>query len=514
MPSSLPPIRLCILVEDGHVHSLESSASCLRTRANVSVILAVLSGDGSGGRLRHNIQQRYHSEVRVAEPETLRRFGHRRQNGTFYTVFLPGGDWLSDDALAVVAERASQHGPDLIYFDEDRIDARGHLSEPRFKPDPSYEYLTHSDYVGDLLCIKDTTLSEYGGIDLTDYSSARYRIVLRAFSDSKSIEHVALPLYHARPRKRPARHVPVLRQHFKDKGEDVSINEIAANAYRVKRNIRDNPKVTIVIPFRDRPELLRQCLQSIISRTDYDNYEVLGVSNRSQSLLVYEVMQEFVQRDERIGFVEYNIPFNFSALVNHGVDHASGDYIVLMNNDITVINTDWLQALLEHGQREEIGVVGAKLLYPNDTIQHAGLSIQQSGYIAHLHKHYPSSAAGYMNRLICTQNVSAVTAALCLFSRQLHLELGGFDETRFTVALNDVDFCLRAISRGYSNVFTPHCLACHHESLSRGYEDTIEKANRFRRERETFAGLYKHLLHRADPYYNPNLDQHRDDFSY
>lgn len=509
-------VKLCILVDDQNIVKLKSSISCLSGHPTVEVSLAVLSVSLSTRAIRRYILRRLGNDVNVVDLESLSHYGLHwlETGGSSYSVFLPGGDWLSDDALSRISQQAAKNGPDFIYFDEDQINERGHLTEPKFKPDPSYEYLMHSDYIGDLLCIKNSTLAEYGGINLNDYYSDRYRLLLRAFSDSKLIEHIPLPVYHARKKARIPDAESVLKEHFQDKEEQVSIHRIDTNAYRIKRKIHDNPKVTIIIPFRDRPQLLRQCLESVIGITSYDNYEVLGVSNKSQALAVYEVMTEFANRDLRIRFIEHNIPFNFSALVNYGVSHALGDYIVLMNNDITVINNDWLCALLEHCQRKEVGVVGAKLLYPDDTIQHAGLSVRQTGYIGHLHKHYPSTAKGYMNRLICTHNVSAVTGALCMFSRHVHHQLRGFDEQRFKIALNDVDFCLRAIALGYLNVFTPHSVAYHHESMSRGYEDTEEKIDRFDQERKVFTRLYKEQLRSPDSYYNPNFDQHRDDFSY
>lgn len=200
--------------------------------------------------------------------------------------------------------------------------------------------------------------------------------------------------------------------------------------------------------------------------------------------------------------------------MNRGVELAAGDYIVLMNNDITVINGEWLDAMLEYGQRDDVGVVGAKLLYPDGSVQHAGLSVQQSGHIGHMHRNFPGDSPGYMNRLICAQTVTAVTAALCLFSKALHRQLHGFDEERFGVALNDVDFCLRAGELGRRSIFTPYALACHHESRSRGYETTARRRSRFAAERAAFWQRHQDRRGRPDPNYNPNLDQYRDDFTY
>ena len=464
------------------------------------------------------MEERYRNRVEVVRPAGSSTFGCRQEpNETLsYLLFLPAGDWLSDDALRKISDVGINLQPDVIYTDHDFSDENGHLHEPQFKPDAAHEYFLHCDYLGPLFCIKKSTLARLGGIDLHHYHFERFRLLLRLFSEQGRIEHLAEPIYHVRnPATLSSKAiVPLLKQHFEGRGDHVEVIPIEPTVYRLRREIRGNPKVSIIVPFRDKPELLRQCIHAVISKTQYSNFEMVGISNRSQSLTVYEVMNELSDLDPRIRFVEHNIPFNFSALVNYGVTVATGEYIVLMNNDVTVINSDWLSAMLEHGQRKEIGVVGAKLLYPHGTIQHAGLSIHRCGYIAHLHKRQPAESKGYMNRLICVQNVSAVTGALCLFKTSLHRQLNGFDEDRFKIAFNDVDFCLRAEALGYSNLFTPYARAYHYESLSRGYEITVERKQRFDREKKNFAELYEQRFTRSDPYYNPNLNQDRDDFSY
>lgn len=514
-------VGLCLLdpnPDECGLNEAKASLSCLRNHPGVRVVLIRWQAPDHTQVLQRFVDGQYGNEVKILTREGFALLSRERagSGAPAYFIFLSPGDWLSDQALGKISAVAGEKQPDIIYTDEDSISDDGHLAAPLFKPDPSPEFFLHSDYVGALLCIKRSTLASYGGIDVARYADERYRLVLHAFSSGGSIAHLAEPLHHSRlgAQKRATGALSVLKRHCKDRGMDVKVEQINGNAYRIRHKITGHPKVSIVIPFKDKPELLKQCLHAVSSRTDYGNFEVIGVSNRSQSIAVYEVMRKFAAQDQRFRFMEYNIPFNFSALVNFGVTQADGEFIVLMNNDIAVINTDWLQAMLEHGQHERTGVVGAKLLYPNNTIQHAGIAIQQSGYIAHLHKHYPAEAKGYMNRLICVQNVSAVTGALCLFRKELHQQLNGFDEERFKVAFNDVDFCLRAEALGYSNIFTPHAVAYHHESLSRGYETSEQKKQRFWEEQRHFASLYAQRLSRGDPYYNPNLNQNRDDFSY
>ena len=512
-------LSFCLLVDQPKEQDFEASLSCLRNHPDAQVILIGQGSEHPIDVIKDDLQRQYPNRIDFFNLSDSFMFGcdDEPEELSSYYLFLPNGDWLSDDAVRKITDLGKHVQPDVIYTDQDLIDKNGHLCEPQFKPDVAPEYFLHYDYIGALFCIKKPTLSRLGGIDLRRYQSERFRLLLRLFSEQARIEHLAEPIYHARRLTKISNQetvVPLLKQHLKNKGNRVEIRQVDNNTYRLKREISGNPKVSIIIPFRDKPELLRLCIEAVTSRTQYSNYEIVGISNRSQSLTVYEVMNELSKRDSRIWFIEHNVPFNFSALVNHGVTVATGKYIVLMNNDITVINPGWLSAMLEHGQREEIGVVGAKLLYPQGTIQHAGLSIQQSGYIAHLHKHRPTESKGYMNRLICVQNVSAVTGALCLFKTSLHRQLNGFDEDRFKIAFNDVDFCLRAEAMGYSNLFTPYARAYHYESLSRGYETTVDRKQRFDQEKKSFAELYRQRYTRSDPYYNPNLKQSRDDFSY
>jgi len=513
---NLKSMHLCIVPGNSTRPGMRASVSCLRNHPEVRLILATYDGVRSVSRMKQYVEHRLDNPVEVVDARDTGWIADRGDDGggDAVFVFMPSGDWLSDGALEAMWSSVRDGGADIVYADQDTINGRGHLEGPRFKTGPNYDYFAHFDYIGDLLCIRRSILVKCGGIDLNDYPSARCALLLRAFADGRRIAHLPRPVYHARNHVGGRSLEPVLRAHFREQDPEIEVLPAANNTYRIKRRIRGEPRTTIVIPFKDRPRFLRTCLESILENTSNPNFDILGISNRSQSSETYRVMDEFRRRDRRIRFVEHNIPFNFSALVNHGVDLAPGEYIVLMNNDISVSNKEWLDAMLEHGQRKRVGVVGAKLLYPDGTIQHAGLSVQKSGHIGHMHKHYPGDSPGYMNRLICVQEVSAVTAALCLFTRDLHRVLQGFDEDRFGIAYNDVDFCLRAKALGRCNIFTPFALAYHHESLSRGYEDTESKRSRFERERHSFWQRYQFRLGRPDPGYNPNLDQYRDDFSY
>jgi GT2 family glycosyltransferase len=284
--------------------------------------------------------------------------------------------------------------------------------------------------------------------------------------------------------------------------------------YRVKYDIIGNPLVSIIIPFKDKPELLETCIKSLLKFTTYQNFEVIGVSNNSQEEATFALMKELEKLDPRVKFYEYNVEFNYANINNYAVNNlAKGEHILLLNNDIELIHEGWLEAMLEHSQRKEIGCVGAKLLYPNNTIQHAGIIIGLGGYAGHSHKHYPKDNPGYFNRLNSIQNLSAVTAACLMIKKSIYQEIGGMDEVNFKVAYNDVDFCLRVREKGYLNLYTPYAIMYHHESITRGYETTPEKIARFQKEKDALFKRHKDILTNGDPYYNPNLCHDKEDFS-
>ena len=302
---------------------------------------------------------------------------------------------------------------------------------------------------------------------------------------------------------------------MKRRGIDATIEYGNLNHFfRVKYTIKNNPLVSIIIPFKDKPELLDMSVNSILEKSTYTNYEIIGISNNSEEQETFEMMNALEKKDSRVSFYEYNTEFNYADINNHAVNtYAKGEHILLLNNDIEVIEPTWLEAMLEHSQRDEIGCVGAKLYYPNDTIQHAGVIIGLGGYAGHSHKMYPRDNPGYFNRLNAIQNLSAVTAACLMIKKRIYQEIDGMDDVKFKVAYNDVDFCLRVLEQGYLNLFTPYAQMYHHESISRGYETTPEKIVRFQTEKDALYERHKDILTQGDPYYNPNLTYDREDFS-
>ena len=442
-----------------------------------------------------------------------------------YIGLLDNDDVLEPNALYEVARCLNDTRADLIYSDEDFIDVYGEYESPHFKPDYSPDLLLSHNYMTHFTVFRKKHFDQVGGFRGEFDGAQDYDLVLRLVEIVNRIEHIPKILYHwrksdtsssmgnaAKPYTHEAGKAAV-KSAIQRRGVEAKVSDAnLPNYYQVRRKINGEPLVSIVIPFKDKADLLASCLHSILRKTRYTNFEIIGVSNNSTEPGAFAIMRHFSELDQRCRFVEHNIPFNFSSLVNCGVSHAGGDHIVLMNNDIEVINEQWLEAMLEHSQRTQVAAVGAKLYFENHKIQHAGVGIALGGAAGHLHLNFPHHSAGYFNRLNVIQNISAVTGALMMVKRSVYETLGGFDEQLFKIAYNDIDFCLRAMNEGYVNVFTPYAQAYHFESVSRGYDQSGEKLDRLNHEKQNLWDVHGDRLSKGDPYYNSNLDQGRDDF--
>lgn len=444
-----------------------------------------------------------------------------------FAVLMDHDDEISPDALYMVTKAINEHNPDFVYSDEDKIEPDGRHSEAHFKPDYSPDMFLSQNYISHLAVIRMKLLREIGGWHTGVEGSQDYDLYLRLFEKSENIYHIPKILYHWRKSegstagsfsdKSYAQDAgkEALKRAMKRRGIDAEVLDGRyEGTYRVKYAVKGNPLVSIVIPFRDKPELLDMCIGSILEKSTYSNFEIIGVSNNSEKDETYKAMERYATLDKRIKFYRHDIPFNYSEINNYAVKElCNGEHLILLNNDIEIITEDWIESLLEFSQREDVGAVGAKLYYPDNRLQHAGVIVGLGGVAGHSHKYFPADDRGYFFRPHIVQNLSAVTAACMMIKRDLYLEAGGMDEVNLEVAFNDVDLCLRLMERGYLNVYTPYCEAYHHESLSRGSEDDPEKAKRFRREIEYMKKRHARFLEKGDPYYNPHLTHDREDFS-
>jgi GT2 family glycosyltransferase len=452
---------------------------------------------------------------------------------------MASGEWIGlldhDDELApyalyeVVKLLNSKRDAGFIYSDEDKIDGAGRRSSPFFKPDFAPDMFLSHNYICHFSVIRRDLIDHAGGFREGYDGSQDYDLFLRVTEllDEKEIVHIPKILYHwriipgsaadsieAKPYAINAAKL-ALTDALRRRGIHGSVTDgLFYGSYRVRYEIDGDPLVSIIIPTKDKVDLLKVCVQSIIQKTQYQNYEIIIVDNLSREKEIFDYYRS-LEGDNRFRIIEYNHPFNFSEMNNFAVSHAAGTHLVFLNNDIEIISDEWLSAMLEHSQRPEVGAVGAKLLYTNNTVQHAGIIIGIVGKPpvgGHAHRHLPGSHPGYFGRASHIADVSAVTAACLMMRRAVFSEVGGFDP-KLAVAFNDVDLCLKIRQRGYRLIYTPYALLYHHESLSRGYEDTPEKQARFLHEVDCIRKRWREVLDAGDPYYNPNLTVEDNDFS-
>ena len=443
-----------------------------------------------------------------------------------FVGLLDHDDVLTRDALYEIVKSINKKRADIIYSDERIISAEGKYTGAFFKPDFSPDLLFSHNYITHFLVVRKSLVDEVGGFS-SQYDGAQdYDLLLKLTEKTIKICHVSKELYRWRSISTSTSADPN-EKHYADEAGKKALEaaldrrEIAGKVlktekrffYRVKRDLLDHPLISIIIPFKDGADYLKSCINAILVKSRYQNFEIIGINNNSQKSETLNIMDRLSDADKRVTFYDYDVNFNFSQINNYGVGLANGDHIVLMNNDVEIINADWMESLLEHSQRDDVGAVGAKLYYSDNTIQHAGVIVGITGFAGHAHRHFPRHADGYMNRLKCIQNISAVTAALLMVKKKLYQETGGLDEKKLSVALNDVDFCLRLRKKGYLNIYTPYCEAYHYESVSRGYEETPERKMRFNREIKYFQKKWGDVLDIVDPYYNPNLTTEAENFS-
>lgn len=437
-------------------------------------------------------------------------------------------DRLAPDALFEIARAIDEHpGADVLYSDEDRVDETGARTDPYFKPDWSPELLAGCMYLGRLCVYRSALVRDLGGMRAGRDGSGEHDLALRAVERTSAIRHIPRVLYHrgssaAFPVSGRGRvegdfgeaTLRVVQEALDRRGEGgrAALLPGAPGFVRVTYPVRGEPLVSVIIPTRDGAEVLRTCLESLFTLTGYRRFEVIVVDNGSAEPATFALFAEYRGRyPDRFRVERLDIPFNFSRLNNRAATLARGELLLLLNSDVEIVEPAWLEALVGQALRPSVGFAGAVLLYPDRTIQHAGVVLGIGGVAGHSHKYLPGELPGYFGRLRVASNCSAATAACLLVRASTYRRVGGLDE-EFTVAFNDVDFCLRVRALGLLGVIVPEARLVHHESKSRGAEDTPEKRRRFRDEIERMQSRWGPLL-RADPYYNRNLSHEREDFS-
>ena len=445
-----------------------------------------------------------------------------------YIAFMDNDDEITPDALHEVVKVINSSDADFIYSDEDFISLEGKYVNPHFKSDFNPELLLCHNYITHFVVVKKTLGDSVGWLR-SQYDGAQdYDFVLRATEVSKQVVHIPKVLYHWRMSETSTSFDSSVKPKALENGRsvvkdtldrrDIKADVVHGNLpffYKVNYELIREPLVSIIIPFKDKPEFLKMCIESILNKSTYKNFEIIGISNNSCEHETFEEMSRLKAIDKRVNFYEYNVLFNYSQINNFAVtNYAKGEHVILLNNDIEIISENWIEEMLMYSQKQDVGCVGAKLYYPDGKIQHAGVIMGLGGYAAHSHRFHDKDSKGYFNRLFTVQNLSAVTGACLMIKKKLYLELNGLDEIDFVVAYNDVDFCLRVLKAGYKNIFIPYAEAYHYESISRG-DDTKdkEKNKRFDKEKQNLLRRHGDFIKNGDPYYNPNLTLDSEDFS-
>jgi glycosyltransferase involved in cell wall biosynthesis len=445
-----------------------------------------------------------------------------------YIVLMDQDDLLTTDALyqnALVINSNSE--VDLIYSDEDKVDDHGVHSYPHFKPDWSPDNLLSRNYLGHLTVFSADIFKEIGGWRLGFDGSQDHDLVLRFVEKTDAVFHIPRILYHWRMHEasaasgeeaKPYAYIAAkkaLTEALVRRNEPGTVDFLDGfRGYSIRYDLKSNSaKVSIVIPTKDKADYLGRCIDSVFEKSTYQNLEVIVVDNNSSEKSFFQLMDVYAKKYQgRFQCVRAEIPFNFSSLVNLGAEQATGEFLVLLNNDTEVISEDWLEGMMEQAQRPSIGVVGVKLMYENQTIQHAGVVMGLGGAAGHVlvgeHRHGP----GYFNYVNLTNNYSAVTAACIMIRKPLYDKMKGFDE-EFSVEYNDVDFCLRVREAGFNNIYVPHVELFHYESISRGHPHaTSESYERHVKEIGKLKDRWTNYIDH-DPCYNPNLTLGAHDFS-
>lgn len=448
------------------------------------------------------------------------------------------GDYIGlldhDDVLPIFAlyeiVKCINENPDVefIYTDEDKINETiENRCDPHFKPDYAPETLSAHNYITHFVVLKKELMDKLGGFR-KEYNGAQdFDLVLRASEKTKNIVHIPKILYHWRIHNESTAKVSDAKPYAYEAGKKAALDHQlrlgkkaivehggdVPGIYNVQFEVEGKPKVSILIPNKDNITVLEKCISSILEKTTYNNYEIIIIENNSEDEKTFKYYEKS-KENEKIKILEYKEEgFNYSKIINFGVKNCDGDFVLQLNNDTEVITPDWLEKFIGYAQQKEIGVVGARLYFKDKSIQHAGIAIGIGGFAANLFSRLPRGIRGYYGKDCLIQNLSAVTGA-CLFSRrEIYEEVGYMDEENFKVALNDVDFCLKIVEKGYRIVYNPYIELMHYESISRGYEVTPEKNERFNKEVNNFKEKWKELLEKGDSYYNTNLSRDAVDYS-
>lgn len=443
-----------------------------------------------------------------------------------YLMFCDHDDTLEPDALYEIVKAINDTDADVVYTDEDKVSMDGqHYFDPNFKPDFNLFRLRENNYICHIFVVRKSLTDETGMLRSEFDGAQDFDFILRCCEKAKKITHIPKVLYHWRCHMDSTAADPsskayayeagrkAIREHYQRMGIDAKVDMTERPGwYRSHIKVQGNPMVSIIIPNKDHTDDLELCLFSMSRKSTYRNYEVLIVENNSEKEETFEYYKKLPERYPKVRVLTWEKEFNYSAINNFAAKKAQGEYLLFLNNDVEILTPDWIEEMLQNCQQENVAAVGAKLYYPDDTIQHAGVVLGLGGIAGHIMCRASREDPGYFGRMISVQEISAVTAACMMVKKSEFDSVKGFDET-FQVAFNDIDLCMKFRAAGKKIVFTPYAELYHYESKSRGLEDTPEKQFRFDKEVKRFQEKWAQQLEMGDPYYSPNLSVTEGDCS-
>lgn len=443
-----------------------------------------------------------------------------------YLMLCDHDDTLEPDALYEIVKAINDTGADVVYTDEDKVSMDGrHYFDPNFKPDFNLFRLRENNYICHIFVVKKS-LTDETGLLRSEFDGAQdFDFILRCCEKAQKITHIPKVLYHWRCHMDSTAADPsskayayeagrkAVREHYQRLGIDAKVEMTERPGwYRSHVKVQGNPLISVIIPNKDHTDDLELCLFSMTRKSTYRNYEILIVENNSEKEETFEYYRKLPDRYPKARVLTWEKEFNYSAINNFAAKEAKGEYLLFLNNDVEILTPDWMEEMLQNCQQENVAAVGAKLYYPDDTIQHAGVVLGLGGIAGHIMCRASKEDPGYFGRMISVQEISAVTAACMMVKKSDFDAVGGLDET-FQVAFNDIDLCMKFRAAGKKIIFTPYAELYHYESKSRGLEDTPEKQFRFDKEVKRFQEKWAQQLEMGDPYYSPNLSVTEGDCS-
>ena len=443
-----------------------------------------------------------------------------------YLMLCDHDDTLEPDALYEIVKAINDTGADVLYTDEDKVSMDGqHYFDPNFKPDFNLFRLRENNYICHIFVVKKS-LTDETGLLRSEFDGAQdFDFILRCCEKAQKITHIPKVLYHWRCHMDSTAADPsskayayeagrkAVREHYQRLGIDAKVEMTERPGwYRSHVKVQGNPLISVIIPNKDHTDDLELCLFSMTRKSTYRNYEILIVENNSEKEETFEYYKKLPDRYPKARVLTWEKEFNYSAINNFAAKEAKGEYLLFLNNDVEILTPDWMEEMLQNCQQENVAAVGAKLYYPDDTIQHAGVVLGLGGIAGHIMCRASKEDPGYVGRMISVQEISAVTAACMMVKKSDFDAVGGLDET-FQVAFNDIDLCMKFRAAGKKIIFTPYAELYHYESKSRGLEDTPEKQFRFDKEVKRFQEKWAQQLEMGDPYYSPNLSVTEGDCS-